>query len=279
MAAIWIASASTAALVAPGLASAAKPKVDYLNATSVSMTGATIGAEINPEGSETHFEIFLECQSAQETNETCGPLTVGPQRQEGLLWAGFEPLTETDSVTGLQPGYLYKFDVIATNSAGREGFEGGGFLTCPAQDSCPSQPWWPGQSLWVREGAERAGAEAPRLEAEREAKHREEEERPAKEAAERAAKEREIREAGERAGREAAERARKSHECVVPKLKGDPLPKASVALGEAHCRLGKLTKPRGDHGPLVVVGQAVPAGKKLAAGARVGLSLGARGNS
>ncbi len=259
--------------VPPAIAAAQVPEVGYLTASHVSTGGATIEASINPEGGETSYEIWLECQSSQESNQNCEPLTVGPQRLQGVFPAGLQPETVTDAVTGLQPGYLYKYGVIATNSAGREGYLGAGFLTCPSQGSCPSQPYLPGQSLWSIEGAKRAGEEAPRLEAEREARQREAEERPAKEAAERAAKEREIREAGERAGREQAKRAALAHSCVVPRLKGDSLTEARHALRGAHCGLGKLTEPRGHHGPLVVIRQSVDSGSKLATGSVVALTL------
>jgi hypothetical protein len=145
-------------------------------------------------------------------------------------------------------------------------------------------------------GAERVGCEAPIREEEREAKKKEEEERPAKEAAAKAAKEREIREAGERAGREAGERAgREAAErerlakeqstkqeaaamCHVPSLKGDSLAAAQRALGKAHCKLGKASRPRGHHKTLVVSSQSAKSGKTLADGAAVAVKLGpARG--
>ncbi|HEY4812212.1 MAG TPA: PASTA domain-containing protein [Solirubrobacteraceae bacterium] len=187
----------------------------------------------------------------------------------------------TDVVTGLQPDYLYKYRVVAINLAGKEGLAGDGFVTCPSEGPCPSQPYLRGESLWNLEGAERAGNEAPRLEEEREAKKKEEEERPVKEAAERAAKEREAREAGERAGKEAAERERAaeraatthSPKCVVPHLRGDSLTEARRALGRAHCRMGRLTEPRDYPGSLVVVRQSVRGGSRLAKGTRVALTL------
>jgi hypothetical protein len=257
--------------VTPAMAASKAPEVGNLVASHVSTTGATIEVPINPEGGATSYEIWLECQSPQANNQDCEPLTVGPQRQQGVLSAGAETKIVTNAVTGLQPGYLYKYGVIATNSAGREGYLGAGFITC-SQESCPSQPYLPGESLWVFEGAKKAAEEAPRLEAEREAKQREAEERPAKEAAERSLREREIREAGERAGREEAKRHATA--CVVPRLKGDWLREARHALRRAHCGLGRLTEPRDPHGPLVVAKQSIRSGSKLAAGSEVALTLG-----
>lgn len=195
-----------------------------------------------------------------------------------MLAAGFEQVIVTDSIVGLQPGFLYKYEVIASNSDGREGYVGDGFLTCSPQGGC-GQPYLIGESLWVIEGAERVAKEAPKLEEEREAKQKEEEERPAKEAAVRAAHEREIHEAGERAGREAAERERRAKQaaaamCHVPSLRGDSLDAARRALRKGHCNLGKVSKPRKHHAPLVVRTQSIRAGRKLAKGAAVAVHLG-----
>lgn len=253
-----VSSACLFLFITPEIAAAQVPEVGYMSASSVSTASATIEASINPESGETSYEIQLECQGPIASSQNCEPLTVGPQRLQGTLPAGFETKVVTDAVTGLQPGYAYKYRVIAANWAGREGFVGAGFQTCPPEGSCPPQPYRPGMSLWNIEAAEREAEEAPRLEAEREAKMRE--------AAERAAREREIREAAERIGRKRA--------CVVPQLKGDSLAKARHALHGAHCSLGKVTEPHGHHGPLVVVRQSVRSGSRLAPGSRVALKLG-----
>jgi hypothetical protein len=195
--------------VASATAATSAPEVRLEAVSEVSSTGATARAWINAEGGETSYEIWLECREVWESGGQCEPLTTDPQRRQGTLPGVSEALLVSDAFTGLQPGYLYKYRVVATNSAGRSGFFGAGFepVICQPMSLCPGQPYAPGEPLWILEGAERAGQEAPRLEAEREAKHREEQERPAKEAAERAAKEREIREAGERTGKEQAQRA------------------------------------------------------------------------
>jgi hypothetical protein len=260
------------------LAATKAPEVGYSPASHVSTSGATIEVPINPEGGETSWEIWLECPNAQENNQNCEPLTVGSQRQQGVLSPGFESEIVTDAVNGLQPDHFYKYRVVATNSAGKEGYVGDGFVTCPSEGPCPSQPYLSGLSLWVIEGAEREAKEAPGI-GEREAKEQKEaEERPGKEAAERAAKEREIREAGERAGKEAAERVAAAHspKCVVPHVKGDSLTEARRSLGRAHCRLGRLTEPRDYRGSLVVVRQSTRSGSTLTAGTSVALTLSRR---
>jgi hypothetical protein len=260
--------------VAPAIAATSAPEVRLEGVSEISSTGATARAWVDPEGGETSYEIWLECREVWGSPGPCEPLSADPQRQQGTLPAVSEPLLVTDTFTGLQPGYLYKYRVVATNSAGRSGFFGAGFepVICQPMSLCPAQPYAPGEPLWILEGGEREAQEAPRLEAEREAKHREEEERPAKEAAERAAKEREIREAGERIGREQAERAASA--CLVPRLKGDSPGRARHALHTADCGLGRFTVPHGPHGRLVVAGQSVRGGSRLPAGTRVALTLG-----
>jgi hypothetical protein len=261
------------ALAAPS----AIPEVKLNGAKQVTRTSATIEVEIDPEGSQTSYEIWLECQSANWLSNACEPLTVGEQREQGVIAPGFELQTVTALVQGLQPGYLYRYRVVATNVVGKAGWVGSGLVTCPSEGSCPMQPYLSGEELWVQEGAERAGQEAPRLEAERQAKRKEEEERPAKEAAARTTTEREIREAGERAGREAAVReaavAAQARRCVVPGLKRDSLAAARRALGRAHCRLGRVTKPHAFRGALVVATQSARSGRRLAVGAKVAVTL------
>lgn len=268
------------------MAATKAPEVGYLAASHVSTSGATIEVPINPEGGETSYEIALECQSPGESSQSCEPLTVGPQRQQGVLSPSSEQQVVTDAVSGLQSGYLYKYDVIAANSVARAGYVGDGFITCPLQGPCPQQPFLEGLALWNIEGAQSSANEAPKREEEREAKKREEEERPAKEAAARSAREREVREAGERAGREAAERERLAKEqsakqaaaamCHVPSLEGDTLAAARRALGKAHCKLGKVSEARGHYKKLVVTSQSAKHGKILTGGAAVAVKLGPR---
>lgn len=149
--AFLLGSACALLSVAPATAATKAPEVGYLPASHVSTTSATIEVPVNPEGDETSYEIWLECQNAQGNNQNCEPLTVGAQRQQGVLPPGFESQTVTDAVTGLQPDYLYKYRVVATNSAGKEGYAGDGFVTCPSEGPCPSQPYLSGVSLWSRQ--------------------------------------------------------------------------------------------------------------------------------
>ncbi len=123
------------------------------------------------------------------------------------------------------------------------------------------------------------------------------EDRNAREGAEQAAKEKQEHEAKERQEREAREDPPVAQpppreqpqetevgsetsggpatvRCVVPSLKGDSLGTAQKALSKAHCKLGKVSRPRTHHGALVVTGQSPKNGKKLASGAAVAVTLG-----
>jgi PASTA domain/Divergent InlB B-repeat domain len=63
--------------------------------------------------------------------------------------------------------------------------------------------------------------------------------------------------------------------CVVPRLRGKTLKKAKRALKRHHCKLGKVKRPKGSrHRALRVRSFSPKAGKKLKAGAKVGVVLG-----
>ncbi len=227
----------------------------------------------------------------------CAPVTVRATRPQLILRGATEHRPPTQQrrleeevnvpLTFLEWEGSYIFEVIASNTDGTVRSYPGTFTTgsppppagCP--DGCGSKPAEFKAESWNQEGAQREADEAPRIGAEEEAKAKEEAERPAKEAAARAAKDREIREAGERAGREAAERELLAKQasvgaCLVPSLKGDSLGAARSALSKARCKLGKVSKPRGHHKPLVVTEQSAKSGKTLAVGAAISVTLRSR---
>jgi hypothetical protein len=104
-----------------------------------------------------------------------------------------------------------------------------------------------------------------------ERKSHEEQEQKSRE--EKEAKERSEGEAVARKAKEAREA--KARSCVVPTLEGDSLAKAQHALARAHCRLGRVTRPRGRHvGALVITRQSPRAGSQHVGGTRVGVTLG-----
>jgi hypothetical protein len=240
--------------------------------TGLTETSGMLQAKINPEGSETAWEIALECgRSSPAESSPCESLSGDSQKHEGRIAAGAPAEVVHAEVDGLQPGYVYKYRVLAWNSLGKEGWVGMEFGTCLAHGGCPTGQN-PGIAWSGIEAAERSAREAPRIEAELEAKQRHEEEA-------KAAHERAIREAGERAGREATERERlrgmvRTTRCIVPKLEGDGIRRARRALRKAHCRLAKVHAPGKHHGLLVVTHQSPRAGRRLAKGTAVALWLG-----
>lgn len=62
--------------------------------------------------------------------------------------------------------------------------------------------------------------------------------------------------------------------CLVPRLRGKSLSLARHALQNAHCRLGKVSRPPHRRSELVVVAQSFPAGQKLGDNATITLRLG-----
>jgi hypothetical protein len=282
----------------PALASS-PPVIESESVLGITQTDTTLEARIDTGGLYTGYWFQIDTNSSYNFSqptcpfelpgyEECEAITDGEPLPAGLVepkphyipaGSGEQTVSLDLASIGatLQPDTTYHYRVIAANE-GSPTVEGPDqtFTTLPA--GAPVEPW-------VNEGAEREAKEAPRIGAEEEAKAKEEAERPGKEAAARAAKEREIREAGERAGRETAEREAKRKEaeeaaaarllkCVVPRLKGDSVAAARSALSKAHCKLGKLSRPRGSHKPLVVTGQGAKSGVRLADGAPVAVKLG-----
>lgn len=139
-------------------------------------------------------------------------------------------------------------------------------------------PYESKEEPWVEEGAKREAEEAPRLGAEEKAKA----EREAKEAAEAKAREAEGGQAIEERERRRQAELSEAHareaaaavQCVVPSLRGDSLKVAKKALGKAHCKLGKVSRPRRHEGNLVVTGLGRRVGARLPGGTAVAIKLG-----
>ncbi len=232
---------------------------------NVTETSATLQAEVNPEGSETTWETYLECQSSSpKESSPCEPVGGGSQRHEGRIAASSGLEVVHAELAGLRPEYVYRYAVLATNSLGKEGWVQLEFATCSTHGVCPVGGF-PGLPWWGVEDSIRSGEEAPEREAALEAKKKHEEEV--------AAHERAVREEGERAGRQAAEQEHRARTgCVVPRLDGDSLLRARKALRAAHCKLGRVTRPS-TRGALVVARQGVRPGRRLAKGSAVPVKL------
>jgi hypothetical protein len=204
----------------------------------------------------------------------------GPRALGGPIPAGAGSVTVSGLVTGLQPGYTYWYEVVATNLAGetRSGGEDsfGYYYTGGYTDGIGGAPYTATapSACAIELAQQEAGRIAARTEAERRQRALKHEEQATKEdavvyASEVAAlKRREAEEAD-------AEAASRIPSCIVPALKGDTLSAARRATREAHCRLGEVREPRRHRGTLVVIGQSHRHGETLAGGTAIVVSMGA----
>lgn len=256
---------------------AKSPTIGSVTVKEVTMTGVSLEAQINPQGNETSYE-FLIVWRALKPRERGEPLPAGSPAQEGHIGAGYSDVTVSAFLSGLQPGYTYWYQVVATslgNSTRSEatalpyfnpewyysGYEEGPPYVPPERAGCAD------------ESGNLAAAETVREQREKEAK-----EATAKEAAAREAK---AKEAAAKEAEEALKRRAKElsavvlpASCIVPSVKGHTLTAAQHAIVRAHCRLGRLKRPSHYRGALIVIGQTPHRGSTLPNGASVTLVLG-----
>jgi hypothetical protein len=281
--ALWLAcvffavpAASLAILEAPASASEGQlPKIVDAEAKDMTEHGATLELRIVPQGSETAYEVWLECERAVSEAGPCEPPLGGPHAQVGRIAAGPGAKEVVVEMTSLPPNRADIYRVAAANSSGRveEPFQLQ-FETVPL-GSCRSEcPYRASISLAELESAERTGqmiyeeAEAARHRAAHEREEQTAREQAAKFAAEAAAlKRRQEEEAPARA-------VMPKIRCVVPSLRGDTAPAARRALEKAHCRLGKVHWHRHRGGAPRVIAQSAAHGQSLAAGVAVAVTLG-----
>lgn len=95
-----------------------RPTINNVTDTKVYEHEGTVEAQIDPRGSETTYEMWLECQSAREPFWPCEPIS-NSQRIQGDIASGVEPQTVSLHLTGLQPGSHYWYGIVAANSAGK----------------------------------------------------------------------------------------------------------------------------------------------------------------
>jgi hypothetical protein len=256
-------------LFAPSALASGRPIVESLTATAslkeeviVGLEGEiTVDASVDPKGVETTYETWLECVLCGESYDYA----------EGSLPAVDEVRAVTFVLNDLQRGEDYQVAIRVRNAAG-ESFRLSGDVEVP--ESLNSFPT----------GAAPVGViEAPYLGAasgqllaiaEREARERSERELKEREAHELWERVPASMEAGARKEAEVAATARQRvRACVVPSLRGDTLSAAGRVLAHAHCRLGKVSRPRHHHGNLFVTRQAPRPGERLRATADVTLVL------
>jgi hypothetical protein len=250
----------------PALAIDGPPVIESMSASAGGEV--TVGADIDPEGLETTYEIWLEC-------DLCDP---SDQRASGRLPAVDETRAVTLVSSGLQAG-RYWFGVRVVNADGEASRQSeslevpaspGPFPNGAAPVGVIQAPYLgagTGELLKIAE-QQHSGEQNEQHAKEQEVQTAEERARLADEAAER-----QRREAAEHAA--AAVRMRAHRVCVVPSLRGDTLSAARRALADAHCRLGRVNRPRRHHRTLLVTRQNPRPGKTLPAGSGVMLTLGA----
>lgn len=248
---------------------AKSPTIESVTLKEVTMAGVSLEAQINPQGNETSYE-FLIVWRALKPRERGEPLPDGPPAQEGHIGAGYSDVTVSALLSGLQPGYTYWYQVVATSL---------GNSTRSAATALPyfNPDWYysgyeegppyvpPQRAGCADESGNLAAAETVREQREIEAKEAAAKQTAAKEAEEAALK---------RRAQEHPDATLPASGCKVPGVKGDTLSAARRVIGHAHCRLGRVRRPPHYRGMLIVTGQTPHHGTTLPNGALVTLVLG-----
>ncbi len=260
---------------------AVKPTIEHIQLTELNTTGALFEAQINPQNSATTYEFVIVQQLRNPEN----PSDHGESAPEDLravggpIPAGAGNVTVSGMVTGLERGYTYWYEVVASNLAGETRSEGDNAFSYYYAGGYPyglpgvqyrGTPPSPCELELTKQYAERIAA---RAEAERHQQAREHEELLAKEDAARYASEAAAlkRREEEDAAPEAAPHI---PSCIVPALKGDTLRTARRAIVKSHCRLGEVREPHRARRMLMVVRQSHRHGEKLAGGAVIDVTMG-----
>jgi DNA-binding beta-propeller fold protein YncE len=110
---LYVIDAATATVDVFGFAPAGPPSVTGLSAQSSPTTpdAWSLEAKVNPAGADTHYHFEYGPSSCAESACTSGPSTD--------LGAGFGPHNISEELTGLTPGTLYHYRVVAESALGR----------------------------------------------------------------------------------------------------------------------------------------------------------------
>jgi hypothetical protein len=242
---------------------AKSPTIDSVTVKEVTMAGVALEAQINPQGNETSYE-FLIVWRALKPRERGEPLPDGPPAQEGHIGAGSSDVAVGAFLSGLQPGYTYWYQVVATNlgnstrsaATALPYFNPDWFEEVPPREEGP--PYAPsGRAGCANESGNLAASETVREQRAREAAVKEAEEAALKGRAE-----------------ERPDAIVPVGGCKVPDVKGDTLRAARRVIGHAHCRLGRVRRPSRYRGVLIVTRQTPRHGTTLRSGAPMMLVLG-----
>jgi hypothetical protein len=251
--------------------------IEDVRLISLSVAGASFEAEINPEGTDTSYEFVI---LGRQVHFSGAPERLPGPVQGDRLAAGTSAVAVNAVLPGLQSGYIYWLEVVATNLAGKtRSTPGAFFYDDPSAEHEPTSDRWPyrtDESGCAIESGNLAAVETVREQREKEAAEAKAAEAKAAEAKAAAAKA--AAEAVQKRQPEEQERplSRAQLDCVVPGLKGDTLRLARRRMAAAHCSLGVVKLPRVRHGVLVVAQQTPSRGKRLEDGARITLTLRSR---
>jgi hypothetical protein len=233
--------------------------IEHVRLLSFSAAGASFEAQINPEGTETGYEFVI---LGRQVHASESPERLSAPVQDGRLAAGTSAVPVTVLSSGLQSGYIYWLEVVATNLAGKtRSTPSAYFYDDPSAEVEPLSNPWP-----YRTDPSGCAIESGKLGAEETVREQREKEALQTRAAEEAARKRQAEEV----------ESQHSHikpNCVVPNLRGDTLRIARRRISAAHCSLGSVTWPRIHRGRVVVVRQTPRRGRHLRDGARVSLVL------
>jgi hypothetical protein len=255
------------------------PTIESTALKELTVAGVSLEAQINPQGNETSYKFAIVWRAAEPT-ERGEPFPGGPLVQEGHIGASSGPVTVSASLSGLQPDYLYWYEVIASNLGGTTRSTKGFlyFHSSSAPNGSIAGPPYVGPEVertgCLNEYGDLAAAETVRDQREIEAKEAAAKQAVAKEAAAKEAAAKEAEEAALKRRVEEHPATALPAGCIVPSVKGDRLSAARHTITRAHCRLGGLRRPSHYDGALIVTGQAPHRGSTLRNGASVTLVLG-----
>jgi hypothetical protein len=280
-AAIACSLCSASQAIATTACEAAEPTIEKWGLTEVTPAGVVLEAQINPRNSATTYEfvIIQQVRNPSNSSERSELTPEGPRALGGPIPAGAGDVTVSGLVMGLQRGYTYWYEVVASNLAGETRSGGDNwfsyYYTGGYPDGLGGAPYIPTapSNCEIELTQKEAARVTAQTEAERRQHTREQEEQVAKDTAVRYASE-EL--ALKQHEEEEADAEAASHipSCVVPALTGDTLNAAQRAVDKAHCRLGKVREPHRHRGMLVVVGQSHRHGMKLAGGTVIAVTMG-----
>jgi hypothetical protein len=172
------------------------PTIEHVGLKEVTPAGAVLEARINPQNSATSYEFVIvqQWRDPENPSNRSELTSEGPRALGGPIPAGAGDVTVSGLVTGLERGYIYWYEVLATNLGGETRSHGGNSFNyyyaglLPPGPGAPFTPTAPSACVLehAKQEGERIGASA---EAERHQHAREHEELLAKEDAVRYASE------------------------------------------------------------------------------------------